>query len=95
MTQSHEVAGRAGASSPVEVGALLTRARRGALSARGMRKVLADASLPVLTPAPSRRPGGTGLAGVAVCRAGRMPDAGPMIPMYDDQEDTRARACPG
>ena len=46
--QSQEAAGRAGASSPVEVGVLLTRARRGALSARGMREVLADASLPVL-----------------------------------------------
>jgi hypothetical protein len=91
MTQSHEAAGRAGASSPVEVGVLLTRARRGALSARGMRKVLAGASLPVLDTCSrryrSRR--------VAVCRAGRMPDAGPVIPMYDDQEDTKARACPG
>jgi hypothetical protein len=95
MMQSQEAAGRAGVSSAVKVGVLLTRARRGALSARGMRKVLADASLPMLTPAPSRRPGGTGLAGVAVCRAGRMPDAGPMIPMYDDQEGTRARACSG
>jgi transposase len=52
MMQSHEAAGQAGASSPVEVGVLLTRARRGALSARGMREVLADASLPVLDTCP-------------------------------------------
>lgn len=32
---------------------------------------------------------------IVVCRAGLMLDAGPMIPMSDDQEDTRARGCPG
>ena len=36
-----------------------------------------------------------GLFGLVVCRSAEMPDAGPMIPMCDDQEDTKARACPG
>jgi hypothetical protein len=35
------------------------------------------------------------MGGLVACRSAEMPGAGPMIPGCDDQEDTRARACPG
>lgn len=38
-------------------------------------------------------PAGGGLA--AACPPLTWPGAGPMFPMCEDQDDTKARACPG
>jgi hypothetical protein len=58
-------------------------------AARGRRRVLSECLINRVCP------GHGCLAGMAVCRAGQIADAGSMIPMCDDQEGTRARACPG